>query len=148
MKKSLVYYLPRVAWKATSLPKGLCLICLTLLLVQTGVAQVSPGRAITLNAVNQYCTMVQSTAVTGDFTVEAWVRPDATTDRPMSIFSSRYNNDYSFDMKIDYVANGNSTIHADIGNGTAWLKAMVPYCLYGFRVGQSVHYICERKAGG
>jgi hypothetical protein len=122
MKKSLVYYLPRVAWKATSLPKGLCLICLTLLLVQTGVAQVSPGRAITLNAVNQYCTMVQSTAVTGDFTVEAWVRPDATTDRPMSIFSSRYNNDYSFDMKIDYVANGNSTIHADIGNGTAWLN--------------------------
>jgi hypothetical protein len=122
MKKSLLYLLHRIATRASIMARSFFLLCIALLLAQAGVAQVLSGQAITLNAVNQYCTMLQSTPVTGEFTVEAWVRPDATTDRPMSIFSSRNNNDYSFDMKIDFVANGNSTIHADIGNGTAWLN--------------------------
>jgi prepilin-type processing-associated H-X9-DG protein len=57
-----------------------------------------------------------NSAISGTFTVEAWVRPD-DTGGVLGIIGSRCNpNEYGFDLKIDV----GGKIHADIGNGTDW----------------------------
>ncbi|MFT3794889.1 LamG-like jellyroll fold domain-containing protein [Flavobacterium sp.] len=59
---------------------------------------------------------VQTAAVTGNFTVEAWVKPTHATKR-MHVLSTRNGGEFGFDIQL---RDGN-TIHADIGNGTSWL---------------------------
>lgn len=101
----------------------LCCFC-----IQQTIAQ-QPGNAHLFNGTNQYDSVAYkatSNIIGYEFTVEAWVRPLATTGS-MNIFSTRGQgtSEYSFDMKI---VNGN-TIHGDIGNGSTWLitTADAPY---------------------
>ncbi len=59
---------------------------------------------------------VQASAVTGNFTVEAWVKPTQATKR-MHVLSTRNGGEFSFDIQL---RDGNK-IHGDIGDGTSWL---------------------------
>ncbi|WP_149244300.1 LamG-like jellyroll fold domain-containing protein [Dyadobacter sp. 32] len=119
MKKPLLYLLPGIECKATHTIISFYVICgALLLLAQAGKAQFN--QAIALNGINQYCNFAAGQVVDKEFTVEAWVRPDATAGRTMTIISSRYGTgkEYSFDLKL---VNGTS-IQANIGDGTSWIK--------------------------
>jgi len=93
-----------------------------------------PGNALNFNGSNQYVTINTPSALSGGFTVEAWVRPMSTT-QVMNIFSTRNgSNDHSFDMKLQ----GGNTIHADIGDGTLWLTNSADASL-NYEVGKWYH---------
>ncbi|HLN95391.1 MAG TPA: LamG domain-containing protein [Flavobacterium sp.] len=100
---------------------------LFLLLCGALMAQ-GPGKALHFDGVDDGISVATPIAgtVEGVFTVEAWVRPGDAT-KTMHILSSRAPAEYGFDLQI---LDGNK-IHADIGNGVAWLTtqadATVPY---------------------
>jgi len=79
----------------------------------------APDSALNFNGTNQYVNFsTGGTVVSGNFTVEAWVNPASLATSGPTIFSSRVSADNSFDMTL---VGGGTGIHADIGNGTAWL---------------------------
>lgn len=59
---------------------------------------------------------VQTSAVTGNFTVETWVKPTHAT-KTMHVLSTRNDGNFSFDIQLT----GGNKIHGDIGDGTNWL---------------------------
>ena len=56
-------------------------------------------------------------AISAPFSVSVWARPSNTTDT-MSILGSRGASEETFDLKFM----AGNLVHADIGNGTAWLS--------------------------
>lgn len=59
---------------------------------------------------------VQTSAVTANFTVDAWVKPTHAT-KTMHVLSTRNGGNFSFDIQLT----GGNKIHGDIGDGTSWL---------------------------
>ncbi len=78
---------------------------------------VGPGTSLAFDGVNDQVTLGTTGSLSGTFTVEAWVRPEDST-KPICLFGSRAPQDYGFDLKFV----GGNKIHADIGDGTRWLK--------------------------
>jgi hypothetical protein len=77
----------------------------------------SGDNGLAFDGTDDYVSMpAQSTSVTGNFTVEAWVKPTDAT-KIMHVFSSRTGADLSFDIQLRY----GTQIHGDIGNGSGWL---------------------------
>ncbi len=72
---------------------------------------------------NQYVFVQPSGAVTGTFTVSAWVLPENTTDT-LNFVSTRADYQPTFDLKLYQ-----GQIYADIGDGNNWIQtgAAVPY---------------------
>jgi hypothetical protein len=62
-----------------------------------------------------YITATPSGSLTGSFTIVGWAKPATTS--PMDIVGTRGPSDLTFDMKFQ----GGTTIHGDIGTGSAWL---------------------------
>jgi gliding motility-associated-like protein len=117
---------------------------ITILVAENGVtisytvtvnrAYTPPGNALAFDGVDDGVIMgPPPAAVSGSFTVEAWLRPaDGTKD--MHIFSTRSTGEMSFDMQI---MNGN-TIHGDIGSGSAWLTTAAN-ATFNYNAGQWIH---------
>ncbi len=85
-------------------------------LLLTAAAHAQSGAALDFDGADDRISFMTAPAISGSFTVEAWVKPSEAT-KTMHIISTRTNGDFSFDIQI---LNGN-TIHGDIGNGTQWL---------------------------
>jgi type II secretory pathway pseudopilin PulG len=64
-------------------------------------------------------TPVSRSSLTGTFTVEVWAKP-AASGTFLSVLGSRTPSDSSFDIQINPSAS-TTIVHADIGNGSAWL---------------------------
>ena len=73
------------------------------------------GNALNFDGTNDKVVANISTTVTGNFTLETWVKPDNTNN--LVIISSRQPSEYGFYLQM----NGGNTIHADIGNGSNWI---------------------------
>ncbi len=95
---------------------------------------VPPGNALVFDGSNDGVIMgTPSTAITGRFTVEAWVKPnDGTKD--MHVFSTRNGSVTSFDVQIT----GGNTIHGDIGSGSGWLNTAIN-ASFNYKAGQWMH---------
>lgn len=98
----------------------------------------STGQGINL-AGSGYVSAPAGTAISGAFTVEAWVRP-ATTGT-LTILSTR--NDFGFDMKVQ---NGN-LVHGDIGTASSWLTTNAD-AAYTYRPGEWYHIAYCVGGGG
>ena len=76
-----------------------------------------PGTALAFDGVNSYVAIATTGSLTGTFTVECWARPDDPAAN-QALIGSRSPGDESFDLMF-YQGN---KLHADIGNGSAWLS--------------------------
>lgn len=72
--------------------------------------------AASFNGTTQTVAVPAQTQLSGNFTVEAWIKP-ASTPSAIGLVGSRGPSDGSFDIQI--VPGG---LHTDIGNGTTWLS--------------------------
>jgi Concanavalin A-like lectin/glucanases superfamily/Cadherin-like domain/Bacterial Ig domain len=94
---------------------------------------VGPGTSLAFDGLDDQVTLGTTGSLSGTFTVEAWVRPDDST-KPICLFGSRGPQDYGFDLKFM----GGNKIHADIGNGSQWLKIDAD-AIFNYRVGTWYH---------
>lgn len=112
------FYAPLQIINITGGLKKLFIFSITCFLLQHVFAQYAPpGNALNYTGSSYVLVPTGSVTVSGSYTVEAWVMPSDPTST-MNIFSTRSaGGDQTFDMKL---ASG-STIHGDIGDGTAWI---------------------------
>ncbi|MFP9100517.1 LamG-like jellyroll fold domain-containing protein, partial [Flavobacterium sp. RHBU_24] len=94
---------------------------------------VSLGNALHFDGTNDFVqTGFSPVSISNNFTVEAWVKPENTTE-DLTIVSTR-SNEYSFDVKL----RGGNQIHSDIGNGFFWINTSADATYY-YTPGQWVH---------
>src|SRR5262245_6976430 len=74
-----------------------------------------PGHALFFNGLS-HVSATPTGAVSGTFTVEAWVNPYFTNES-LEIVSCRTPSEFSFDMQL----NPGSGLHGDIGDGAQWI---------------------------
>ncbi len=75
-------------------------------------------KAPTFDGVNDYVAIPAFGPIAGTFTVETWAKPAvASGTAAYSVLGSRTTTGTTFDLKFI----GGTTIHGDIGNGSAWL---------------------------
>ena len=77
------------------------------------------GKAISLDGTNDYGSVTSGTAISGDFTVEAWVNPSSLTgDR--CILSTLSGTGQSFSLMLS----GTGIISVDLGTGLGWITTV------------------------
>ena len=74
------------------------------------------GNAIQFNG-SQYVETIPSTALTGSYTVQTWVKFANNSEMSGGVFGTRFPHDQSFDIQMS----GSSGVHGDYGDGTNWM---------------------------
>lgn len=97
------------------------------------------GQAALQLAGSSYVTAPYSSALgLNAYTVNTWVdvttQPAASTSGP-ALFSTRYSTDDTFDLQFVQLTGGSNELHADIGNGSAWLTTAGNYTAPGLLSG-------------
>jgi hypothetical protein len=78
------------------------------------------GQAMNVIADGQYVTVPYADDLgLNTFTISVWVNAVAS-DAALGILGTRFNSDYTFDVKVMA-----SSIHGDIGDGAAWLSTAI-----------------------
>jgi RHS repeat-associated protein len=72
--------------------------------------------AASFDGTNDVVTVPSLGTISGSYTVAAWARP-GTTAAPIAVLGTRGGSGFSFDLKFQ----GGDKLHADIGDGSAWL---------------------------
>jgi trimeric autotransporter adhesin len=89
------------------------------LLNQAGAIKKDLNTAVTFDGVDDYAVWNPTSGYTGEFTVEAWIKPATIDDyfSPKTFLSTRGPfGEYSFDLKL-YQGH----LYLDVGNGWQWL---------------------------